>query len=104
VQFVEAARHFAARVMKEGSQSAKDRATYMFRLATGRPPQETELAVIVKSYEKHLADFKADPEAAKKFLAVGDSKRDESLDATEHAAWTMVGNLILNLDEVLTKG
>ncbi len=104
VQFVEAARHFAALVMKQGGAQPEQRAAYMFRLATSREPKEKELALIMKSYEKHLADFRADAEAAKKFLSLGDSPRDESLDITEHAAWTMVGNLILNLDEVLTKG
>jgi hypothetical protein len=103
VQFVEAARHFAARVMKDGGKTPQERTDYMFRLATCRQPREKELAVLMKTYEKHLADFKADTEAAKKLLSVGDSPRDESLDAAEQAAWTMVGNLILNLDEVLTK-
>jgi hypothetical protein len=103
VQFVEAARHFAARAMKDGGKTPQERAAYMFRLATCRHPREKVLAVLMKTYEKHLADFKADAEAAKKLLSVGDSPRDESLDAAEQAAWTMVGNLILNLDEVLTK-
>ncbi|MCC7083707.1 MAG: DUF1553 domain-containing protein [Pirellulales bacterium] len=104
VQFVEAARHLAARGMKDVGMEPKARAAHMFRLATGRLPKDEELAVMVSSYEKHLAVYKADGPAAKKLLAVGDSKRDESLDAAEHAAWTMVGSLILNLDEVLTKG
>jgi hypothetical protein len=103
VQFIEAARHFAARAIKDGGKTSQERAMYMLRLATCREPRENELAVVVKSYEKHLADFRADGEAAKKLLSVGDSPRDELLDAVEHAAWTMVGNLILNLDEVLSK-
>jgi hypothetical protein len=50
-----------------------------------------------------LGEFRADAEAAKQLLAVGESKRDEALDPAEHAAWTMVANLILNLDETITK-
>ena len=37
-------------------------------------------------------------------LGAGESKRDRSLETAELAAWTMVANTILNLDETLTKG
>jgi hypothetical protein len=47
--------------------------------------------------------FKGNVEAAKQLLAVGESKHQESLDPAEHAAYTMVANLILNLDETVTK-
>jgi hypothetical protein len=77
--------------------------TYAFRLATSRPPSERELAVVVKLYEDQLAAYQANVETAKQLLAVGETKRDESLDPAEHAAWTMVANLILNLDETVTK-
>ena len=46
----------------------------------------------------------AHPDKAKQFLEVGDSKRNESLDMYEYAAWTVLGNLMLNLDEVLIRG
>jgi hypothetical protein len=59
--------------------------------------------VLVKLYDQQLAHYQSDREAAVKLLAVGESKRDESLDASEHAAWTMMANLILNLDETITK-
>lgn len=62
-----------------------------------------ELIVLVGVYEKQLAGFQADVEAAIKLLAVGRSKRNESLPAPELAAWTMTANLILNLDETVTK-
>jgi hypothetical protein len=47
--------------------------------------------------------FKAKPEEAKQFLAAGESPRDETIDATEHAAWMVVAQTILNLDESLTR-
>jgi hypothetical protein len=50
-----------------------------------------------------LARFGADPAAAKKLLAVGESPRDTTLDEAELAAWTTVANTILNLDETITK-
>ena len=47
--------------------------------------------------------FTTDKEAAQKLLTVGESKRNEKLDATEHAAWTGLCQLVLNLDEAISK-
>jgi len=103
-QFVEASRNMAQLMMLEGGQSAKERATYGFRLATARRPDESELNEMVELYQESLAEFQKDQEAAEKLIGVGESKRNESLDASELAAWTMIGNLLLNLDETVTKG
>jgi hypothetical protein len=102
-QYVEAARHMAERVLREGGATLEDRLAYAFRLATARRPNADELSVLVKVYQAQLADYQADKEAAAKLLSYGDSKRNEALDPSEEAAWTMVANLILNLDEVVTK-
>ena len=53
--------------------------------------------------QKRIRHFKANPEAAKKLLAVGDAKADEKLDAGELAAYTLTANVLFNLDEVVTK-
>jgi hypothetical protein len=103
VQFFEAARHLAQRMMKEGGQDVQDRAAYAFELATARVPSPQELQVLVQQYQAHRDAFAGNTESAAKLLSVGDSPRDESLDAVEHAAYTMVANLILNLDETVTK-
>ena len=63
-----------------------------------------ELDVLLSLYEEQYAEFKADPEAALALLGVGIAPRDESLDPASHAAWTMVANLVLNLDETISKG
>ncbi len=104
VQFVEAARNFAERIISEGGATPEARARFAFQLATARLPSADELRVLVDQYHKHHARYESDLEAARKLLASGESKRDESLDVAEHAAWTMVANLILNLDETITKG
>ena len=49
------------------------------------------------------ANYKKDTEATKSLLTVGEFKRDETLDATDHAVYTVLCNLILNLDEVITR-
>ena len=102
-QFVEASRAFAQRAMKEGGKTDEQRAAYAFRLALTRNPTEAELAVLLDVYRANLAKYRADAEAATKLINIGDSKPDEKLDPSQLAAWTMIGNLILNLDETMTK-
>ena len=64
---------------------------------------ETELSALRRAYDKQLAIYKADLAAATAALAIGAAKRDESLDAAEHAALSTVCLGILNLDEALTR-
>ncbi len=103
IQYVEAARKLAERMMLEGGSTTEQRALYGFRLATGRHPQHEEIAILTTVFGNQLAEYQADRTAADKLLRVGDSKRNESLEANELAAWTMIANLILNLDETVTK-
>ncbi|MEQ8785412.1 MAG: PSD1 and planctomycete cytochrome C domain-containing protein [Pirellulaceae bacterium] len=104
VQFVEAARHFAQRAMREGGETDEERATWAFRLATSRAPDADELKTLLATYHAHLAEYQANEEAARKLLSQGESPRDESLPVAEQAAWTMLCSLILNLNETVTKG
>ncbi|HET6423210.1 MAG TPA: PSD1 and planctomycete cytochrome C domain-containing protein [Planctomycetaceae bacterium] len=103
VQYVEAARRFAERMMKEGGSQPADRLDYGFRLVTSRKPSPQEANVLQTIYAKHLAKFTQDTTAAEKLLAAGTAPRDASLPMPEHAAYTMAANLLLNLDETITK-
>lgn len=100
--FFEAARNMAQRVIKT-KPGEKDRIDYAFRLATGRDPNKNEMSVVESFLSTEKKEFEAAPENAEKTLKVGESLRDKSTPAPEHAAWTMVCNLILNLDETLTQ-
>ncbi len=102
-QFIEAARFFAQKMIAEGGESASTRLQYGFRLATSRTPNEREAALLTRIYETHLADYSKNQEAAKKLLEVGESKTTLPMEPSELAAYTMVANLILNLDETVTK-
>ena len=104
VQFVEAARKFAERVIHEGGAKIEDRAIFAFRTIVTRRPGDTELKTLARLFKEYLEQFKASPESAPKLLAVGESLRDQKLDANELAAWTMVTHLLLNLSETVTKG
>jgi hypothetical protein len=103
-QYVEASRALAQRILKEAGPDPVARASYGFCLATARPPTEAELGVLLKVCSRQLEEFRNKPEEAAKLLAVGESKRDESIEPAEHAAWTTVASMILNMDETVTKG
>jgi hypothetical protein len=102
VTFVEAARVLAERVMKT-EKTAGPRLAFAWRLATARPPSQNELKILRTAFERHHAHFSADRAAALKLIGAGEAPRDQQLDSAEHAAYAAVCNLILNLDEVITK-
>ena len=103
VTFVEAARVLAERIMSEGGTRETDRITLAFRLATGRPPRPAELDILVEGFNHHLSRYSASQDEALKLVSAGESARGESMDVSELAAYTAVANLILNLDETVTK-
>jgi hypothetical protein len=103
IQFVECARGLAQRAMKEAGAKVDDQLTHLFRLALARNPDALDLEVLRGAYQDHLVVFRKDAAAAKKLIATGESKPDPKLDPSELAALTMIGNLVLNLDEVVTK-
>ena len=103
VTYVEAARALAQRLLREGGKTVEERLTFAFRLATARMPVPRELKILQAGFERQLAHFRAQPQAAAKLLAVGEAQRPKGVDAAELAAYTTVASLILNLDEVITK-
>jgi hypothetical protein len=103
VTYVEAARVLAQRIMTEGGTSPADRITLAFRLTTARQPRPEELSVLLDGFRDYLARSRAEPDAVKALTQAGEAKRDESLDPAEHAAYTMIAGVILNLDETITK-
>lgn len=102
VQYVEAARALAQRVLLANSDD-KARLDHAFRLVLARHPKSEESAVLLQRLDYLKLQFDDDKSAATKLLAMGESKRDEKLSATEHASWTALCELLLNLDEAITK-
>jgi mono/diheme cytochrome c family protein len=103
-QFVECARALGEKTMREAGPDAQARIAYLFKRATARLPDARERSELLAEYQDHLAVYQKDEKAAQALIQVGESKPDTKLDAGELAAWTMVANLVLNLDEVLNKG
>jgi hypothetical protein len=102
-QFVEAARHLAQSVLKDGGSGDEARLDFLGRRLLARPFRAEETKVVRATLDDLLAFYKAHPDDAKQLLAVGESKADPSLDAAALAAWTMTVNQLMNLDEVLNK-
>jgi hypothetical protein len=101
-QFVEAARVLAQRALKSADKD-EGRADYLARRLLSRPLRPEEAKVVLGSAAELAAFYKDHPADAKKLLAVGEAKSDATLDAATLAAWTMVVNEMMNLDEVLNK-
>jgi hypothetical protein len=103
VTYVEASRALAERILTDAGPAPEERVELAFRRVLSRRPSAAEKKVLLASVDRVRRQFAADPAAAKKLLAIGESKRDERLDAVEHAAYTALCSAILNLDEALTK-
>lgn len=103
ISYVEAARALAEKVLVTARPASDARIDLAFRLVLARTPTSSESQVLRASLERLKREFARDPEAAKKFLSIGQSERSEKLDAIEHAAFAGLCSAILNLDEALTK-
>ena len=103
VQFVEAARNLAQRVLHSVTDTDEQRFDEIYRIVLARNPREKERAVLEKIYVKSLERFSNDNDAAEKLLTFGKSSCDESLDPALHAAWTVVSSVVLNLDESIMR-
>ncbi|HKI16353.1 MAG TPA: DUF1553 domain-containing protein, partial [Isosphaeraceae bacterium] len=103
VTFIEAARSFAEKILNAPAGSPETRLSAAFQAATGRRPKPAELAILRQSLDDQRTRFRSDPAAASALLESGESRRDPTLDPVELAAYTAVAQLILNLDETITK-
>jgi hypothetical protein len=99
--YVEAAQALARRI-GESSGSVKEKAAYGFRLCLARSPRESELEEIVKLQSDAKKTFEKEPDKALQMLGKKKAGPNEQ-EANELAAWTVVGNVLLNLDEMLAR-
>jgi hypothetical protein len=101
--FVEAARAFGQRILAQGGASVPEKLTFAFRSCAARSPSDKELSVLRRIYNRELEKYNADRPAATALVKNGAALRHERLDVAELAAWTAVGNVLLNLDETITR-
>jgi hypothetical protein len=101
--YVEAARVFAQRILREGGDDQQQRVEFAVRQALGRAAEPEEVEVLLGLYHKHAESYAKDTAAAGQLVSVGQSKPPEDLPASELAAWTSVARVILNLHETITR-
>jgi hypothetical protein len=103
VQHFEAARGLATRMLTEAGPKPADRIRFAYTTVLSRTPNPEELAVVKSALEQFVARYKSDPESARKAVSFGESKPPAGLPETELAAYALLANLILNLDETVTR-
>lgn len=101
--YVECAQGLARRMMREGGDTPESRAAYGVKLCLCRPATQTQIADLVDLYRGELTRYQADRTAAMKSATEPIGPLPPGIDATDAAAWTVVANVILNLDGVLSK-
>ena len=101
--FVECAQALARRIVREGGDETAHRLKFALELCLGRPPAEHELKALAQLLQDELAACARDTEAAKKLATSDTQPLGPNADPVEIAAWTVVANVLLNLDGVLTK-
>ena len=103
-QYFECARMLGERTLNEGGKTDRERLHFIFRIATGRKLTDSELNELETVHRDLGKSYAADPESAAMLLGVKPAPETGRAAQVNLATWVMVANLILNLDEVLTKG
>ncbi|MEP3481985.1 MAG: PSD1 and planctomycete cytochrome C domain-containing protein [Fuerstiella sp.] len=102
-QYVECARGLAIRTMNQAHLTTQQRASFLLQEVVLREVTPSEISALIEDYEFYRSDFASDEGRAAKLIAIGEQPAPQELNAVQLAAWTMVANLVLNLDEVVNK-
>lgn len=103
VQFVEAARVLATNALKEGGSDNAAKANFLANRLMSRPLRTQEQAIVAKSLKELETFYKGHSKEAQELIMYGETKPDTTLKPEQLAAWTMLTNQLMNLDEVLNK-
>lgn len=102
VQFVEAARAFAQRIITQDPDD-QNRLQWAILESLSRPAFQSEMNTLGQALERELRRYQADPTAAQALVSIGESLRDRTIPIEELAAWTQIASTILNLSETVTR-
>lgn len=102
--FVEAAQALALRIVKDGGATVEERARFALRLCLARPPRPEQVQYLVDLFQSERVHYRQKPKEAVELATEPLGPLPAGMDAGELAAWTVVANVLLNLDGVLTKG
>lgn len=101
--FVEAARNFAQRIILNAGKTDDQKIEFAFRWATLRTPSKIEKKLVRQLLDENRVRYQKNKRDATQLTQIGMSKRDESIDVAELAAWTNVARALLNLSETITR-
>jgi hypothetical protein len=102
--YVEIAQALARRIVKEGGSTVEERARYGLRLCLARPPQQEQVRQLTELFQTELEHYRQHAKDALALATEPLGPLPQGMQADELAAWTVVANVLLNLDGVLTKG
>jgi hypothetical protein len=100
-QIVEASRHLANRILKEGGATPTQQLRSGFQWITGRPPKPSETVILKQLLAEQESLFEGDTASADLLLKVGEKSTDGVHPSTKLAAWTLVAEALLNHDEAV---
>lgn len=100
---IEAAQALGRLAITQGGATTAERATYAFRRTLARPPREEEVARLVTLHDQALARFQQAPDDAKRMATDPLGPAPANTELADLAAWTVVSNVLLNLDETMMK-
>ncbi|MBM3873291.1 MAG: DUF1553 domain-containing protein [Verrucomicrobia bacterium] len=101
--YVEAARVFAERILRQGGWTFAARLDWAFARAVARPPTAEEAHVLRQLFEQQRTRYRADPAGARALVSTGEAPVAADLPEAELAAWTAVSRALLNLHETVTR-
>ena len=90
--------------MLQHSEDVPQQLAYGYRLATGRTPTPQTLQILNDYLDSEITRFRDDQEAARKFLSLKDDTPTLTTEQIQQAAYTLLSNLLLNLDATITRG
>ncbi|HUG90761.1 MAG TPA: DUF1553 domain-containing protein [Planctomycetaceae bacterium] len=102
--YVEAAQSLARRILSEGGATPDERVAWALRACLSRPAESDQVAALTELYRSELDHYRQHTEAARSLATDPLGPLPEGVDPAEAAAWTVVANVLLNLDGVLTRG
>jgi hypothetical protein len=102
--YVEAAQALARRIVKEGGTTVDERARFGLRIVTARPANDEQVKKIVGLFDSEKEHYRKDAKAAQAMATDPLGSLPAGMEADDLAAWTVIANVLLNLDAVLTKG
>ncbi len=102
--YVECAQALARRILREGGTTDEQRARFALKLVLAQPPRADQVREVLALHQSERAHYQQQPKDAEKLATDPLGPLPQGMDKSEAAAWTVVANVLLNLDLVLTKG